>query len=288
MVPDQFYASDQDQLRSPVSRKKLRLKLKLHGRLYAQAEEASTEDPDDGDSLDEEFEEEFEEEFKEEFGDEETAEVYDPLEGYNRWMHGFNDWFYINVGFPVARGYRWVVPEGGRLAIKRFFHNLIFPVRFVNNLFQLKILNTGEETLRFTINSTVGLLGFFDPAKSWFGLEAHDEDFGQTLGHYGVGGGVPIVLPFLGHSNLRDTFSLYPDYQLDPLHGGSYPNQALNRGTTIYRPDTYQELGVTIFEYVNEYSFRVEEYEAFRKDAIDFYLFLRDGTEQARNQEIKE
>jgi len=111
---------------------------------------------------------------------------------------------------------------------------------------------------------------------------------GRPLGHYGVGGGVPIVLPFLGHSNLRDTFSLYPDYQLDPLHGGSYPNQALNRGTTIYRPDTYQELGVTIFEYVNEYSFRVEQYEAFRKDAIDFYLFLRDGTEQARNQEIKE
>ncbi|MAA91706.1 MAG: ABC transporter, partial [Deltaproteobacteria bacterium] len=206
----------------------------------------------------------------------------------NRKMHGFNDWFYINVGFPVARGYRWVVPEGGRLAIKRFFHNILFPVRFVNNIFQFKILNAGEETLRFSVNTTVGLLGFFDPAKSWFGLESHDEDFGQTLGHYGVGGGVPIVLPFLGHTNLRDTISLYPDYQLDPLHGGSYPNQALNQGTTIYSPDTYQELGVTIFEYVNEYSFRVEEYEAFRKDAIDFYLFMRDGTEQARNQEIKE
>ena len=108
------------------------------------------------------------------------------------------------------------------------------------------------------------------------------------MGIMGLEEGSRSSFLFLGHSNLRDTFSLYPDYQLDPLHGGSYPNQALNRGTTIYRPDTYQELGVTIFEYVNEYSFRVEEYEAFRKDAIDFYLFLRDGTEQARNQEIKE
>ena len=96
-------------------------------------------------------------------------------------MTSFNDAFYTHVLFPVGRGYRYVVPEDGRVAISNFFNNLTFPLRFVNNLLQLKFKNTLEETGRFVINTTVGLLGFFDPAKSWFGLEAHDEDFGQTV-----------------------------------------------------------------------------------------------------------
>ncbi|MDP7622381.1 MAG: VacJ family lipoprotein, partial [SAR324 cluster bacterium] len=161
-----------------------------------------------------EDEEEFDE-FEEEFGSS-GEEVFDPLSGYNGVMTEFNDGFYVYFVDPVARGYRWVLPYAARSGVKNFFHNLLFPLRFVNNALQLKIKNAGEEFLRFSINSTIGILGFWDPAKDLFGLEAHEEDFGQTLGYYGVGGGFHVVLPFLGPSNLRDMFSLYPDMQMDP------------------------------------------------------------------------
>ncbi len=278
------------ELQSPLPSARLIFRLRYQRKIYAQAETDPEEETGELEE-EEEFEGELEEEFGDEFDEEESEEDFDPLSGYNRAMHDFNDWFYINVGFPVARGYRWVVPEGGRLAVKRFFDNLLYPMRFVNNVLQLKLLNAGEETLRFTINTTIGLLGFFDPAKSWFGLEEHDEDFGQTMGHYGVGGGFPIVLPILGHYNLRDALSYIPDRELDPLAGGSISNRALNSissGGPVYSPELYQEIGVTVFEYLNEYSFRIEEYEAVRKDAIDFYLLMRNGTEQSRNKKIKE
>ena len=145
------------------------------------------EEEDDELGFDEEFEEEFDS-----FGD----DVFDPLSGYNRVMTEFNDGFYVYVLDPVARGYRWAIPLGGRRGINRFFHNLFFPIRFVNNVLQLKVKNAGEEFLRFCINSTIGIFGIWDPAKEWFDLYAHDEDFGQTLGYYGIGGGFHIVLPF--------------------------------------------------------------------------------------------
>ena len=139
------------------------------------AESDSEEDDDFG---------EFEEEFKES-----DKEVFDPLSGYNRAITVFNDKLFLWVLDPVARGYRYVMPEPARRGVNNFFMNLLYPIRLVNNLLQLKIKNAGEETLRFVTNSTIGILGFWDPAKEWFGLEAHHEDFGQTLGYYGVGGG---------------------------------------------------------------------------------------------------
>ena len=167
---------------------------------------------------DEDFEdEEFDDGFEDEFENAEE-EIFDPLSGYNSVMTEFNDGFYVFVLDPVARGYRWIMPDPARRGVKNFFHNLLFPIRFVNNALQLKPINAGEEMFRFIINSTVGIFGIWDPAKEWFGLEAHEEDFGQTLGYYGVGGGFHIVLPFLGPSNLRDMFSLYPDMQMDPVY----------------------------------------------------------------------
>ena len=123
--------------------------------------ETETDEEEDG----------FDAEFEDEFGDAEK-EVFDPLSGYNIVMTNFNDGFYIFVLDPVARGYRWVLPYTVRRGVKSFFHNLLFPLRFVNNALQLKVKNAGEEFLRFSINSTIGILGFWDPAKEWFGLEA--------------------------------------------------------------------------------------------------------------------
>ena len=263
------------------------------GLLLAQAtenEESSEEEEEseEGEEGDEEEEEDgFDDEFDDEFDDPAEQEVFDPLSGYNRVMTGFNDWFYTWVLDPTARGYRWVVPEGGRRAVGRFFKNLLFPVRFVNNALQAKFKNTGEETGRFVINSTVGLFGFFDPAKSWFGLERHQEDFGQTLGHYGVGGGFHLVLPLLGPSNLRDSLSLYPDFLADPTNS-KFVVRRENGGHVLYGDSELAPIGTKAVEVVNYTSLHIGEYENLKKDALDLYPFLREVYEQNRNKNIAE
>jgi len=155
--------------------------------------------------------------FDEEFGSIIDSEVFDPLSGYNRGVTRFNDKFYDWILYPVASGYNYVVPKPGRSAIKRFFKNLFFPMRFVNNILQLKYDKAVIETVRFTLNTTIGVAGFFDPAKAWLDLDPYPEDFGQTLGFYGVGSGFPIVLPFVGPSNLRDFIGLFPDAYSVPI-----------------------------------------------------------------------
>ena len=237
-----------------------------------------------------EEEEGFDDEFEDEFGAEEK-EVFDPLSGYNRVMTDFNDSLYVWVLDPVARGYRWVLPYAARRGVKNFFHNLLFPLRFVNNALQLKIKNAGEEFLRFSINSTIGILGFWDPAKEWFDLEAHEEDFGQTLGYYGVGGGFHVVLPFLGPSNVRDMFSLYPDMQMDPVNfvenrPYNFPKQEGEyQGVS---KQTLQEVDLTLLKIINRESLRIGQYANLKKDAIELYPFLRDVYEQNRAKLIKE
>ena len=237
-----------------------------------------------------EEEEGFDDEFEDEFGDAEK-EVFDPLSGYNIVMTEFNDGFYVYFVDPVARGYRWVVPDGARRGVNRFFHNLFFPIRFVNNVLQLKAKNAGEEFLRFVLNSTIGIFGIWDPAKEWFDLEAHEEDFGQTLGFYGVGGGFHVVLPFLGPSNVRDMFSLYPDMQMDPVYyveNRPY-NLPQNDGEYLgYSRKTLQSAQLTVLKTINRESLRIGQYANLKKDAIELYPFLRDVYEQNRAKLIKE
>jgi phospholipid-binding lipoprotein MlaA len=200
-------------------------------------------------------------------------DVYDPFESYNRGMTAFNDGLFLYLLDPVATGYSYVVPEGGRKSVNNFLNNLLYPVRLVNTVFQAKFACAGKETLRFTINCTIGILGLFDPAKDWFGIEACEEDFGQTLGFWGVGPGPHFVLPFFGPSNLRDMFSLYPDSFYDPI--------------AQLKPLERQIL-VTGYKYVNKTSLHLGEYQAFKKDAYDYYLFFRDAYEQHRQKLIEE
>ncbi len=246
----------------------------------AQQEDSDTTAEDEVSSEDEELSEEEEDmdEFESEF-EEAKQEVSDPLEGYNRVMTGFNDKLILWVLTPIATGYAAVVPEAPRQGVKNFFHNLLFPLRFVNNLLQFKLVNAGEETLRFVTNTTIGIFGLWDPAKEWFDLQPHEEDFGQTLGFYGVGAGPHIVLPVFGPSNLRDTFSYVPDNYLDPT-GQRKP---------IGQTESYEaEYGLLAIKTVNRVSLRPGEYESLKKDAVDFYPFLRDSYEQMRNKQIKE
>ena len=155
--------------------------------------------------------------FEEEFGDVEKTSVFDPFIGYNKFMTNVNDKFYKHIADPVARGYANILPEGARISVNNFIYNIRFPIRLANNLLQFKFKNSAEETGRFLANTIFGLGGLFDPAKTDLGLERHDEDFGQTLGFYGVPEGPYIVWPILGSSNLRDTIGLAGDAYASPL-----------------------------------------------------------------------
>ncbi|MGM0622566.1 MAG: MlaA family lipoprotein, partial [Campylobacterota bacterium] len=147
--------------------------------------------------------EDFDHEMIGEFEKELDQEVYDPFQGYNRVMTGFNDKFYVYLLNPVTKGYKTVAPKQLRDRFSDFFHNLMFPIRFANNILQGKFEGATIEVGRFLFNTTFGVGGLFDAASAQ-GLKVYDEDFGQTLGHYGVGPGPHIVMPFLGPTNLRD------------------------------------------------------------------------------------
>jgi len=217
-----------------------------------------------------------------EFEDEtEIQERYDPFNGYNRVMTDFNDNLYVHILTPTADGYKYLVNQGVRESVDNFFNNLYFPVRFVNNVLQGKLSNATEETGRFIVNTTIGILGLFDVAKSEFGLEAHKEDFGQTLGFYGVGSGPHIVLPFFGPSNLRDTISMVPDSYLSPI---DYTDRSW-----ITLTDTWPEyLATRSYDEINTFSLNSDQYEKLKEDAVDLYPYLRDIYEQYRDKQIEE
>ena len=163
-------------------------------------------------------EEPFGDGFDEEFENEEISASFDPLSGYNRVMTDVNDVFYTYALMPVAKGYKAVTPQPVRQGVKNAFANILFPINLINNVLQLKFVNAKDEVLRFGINSTFGLAGLFDPALHTFGIKSHREDFKQTLGHYGVGKGIPVVLPLLGPSNLRAIVGSVADGFISPVH----------------------------------------------------------------------
>ena len=218
-------------------------------------------------------------EFSDEFS-EDSPEVFDPLSGYNRAMTSFNDTVYTDVLEPVAKTYKDAVPQKAREGISNFFTNLMFPIRFINNVLQLKFENAAEELGRFALNTTFGIAGLIDVASMHTDLKAHPEDFGQTLGYYGVPSGPHIVLPIVGPSNLRDFVGTSVDFYADPTF-------SLEDNWKIPH-NLEQSLGLKAVQIVNKISFRLGEYESLRKDAIDLYPLIRDFYEQKRANDIKE
>ena len=154
------------------------------------------------------------------------ANPIDPLEGYNRAMFRFNDGVDKAIIEPVAKGYKAVVPGIARTGVTNFFSNLGDIWIGVNNVLQGKLGAGASDFGRFAINTTAGILGLFDVASN-AGLEKHNEDFGQTLGRWGVGSGAYVVLPILGPSTVRDGFSvLAVDWHGDPLwYVGNIPTR---------------------------------------------------------------
>lgn len=227
------------------------------------------------DAVEEEVEEE--EFVEEEEVEEEVAYIADPISPWNIAMFHFNDKFYFWVMKPVTQVYSHIIPEDFRVLFKNFYKNLMTPVRFVNCLLQLKFKHAGNELARFLFNSTAGIGGLGDMAKDALGIKMHDEDTGQTLGHYGIGHGFYIIWPILGPSSLRDSVGLVGDYFLDPLF--------------YFSPDPIPSeaaIGMTAHDEVNKTSFRIGDYEAFKEAAIDPYVSMRDAYVQKRKKEVEE
>jgi phospholipid-binding lipoprotein MlaA len=205
--------------------------------------------------------------------EEETITIADPLEPFNRVIYLFNDKFYFWMLKPVAQGYSAVVPEVARVGVKNFFSNLGFPIRFISCLLQAELKGAATEIGRFGINTTVGILGFMDPASSkMFDLQKQDTDLGLSLASYGTGHGFYIDWPILGPSSPRDSVGLVGDYFLYPVS---------------YLKPWYAWLGARGYEEVNSTSLKIGDYESLKGAAIDPYVALRDAYVQYRQNQMK-
>lgn len=206
------------------------------------------------------------EEFDQEFVDE-SVEVADPLRPVNRAIFVFNDRLYFWVLKPVAKGYNFILPEVARRGVRNFFSNLFTPIRFVNCALQGKGSAAAREVARFVANTTLGVAGFWDPARELYGLQISNEDLGQTLGAYGLGNGFYLVWPVLGPSTLRDTVGFFGDLYVNPIN---------------YLEPTSLSIGVGLYRRFNDLSLRIGDYEAVKQAAVDPYVAMRDGYIQFR------
>ena len=203
--------------------------------------------------------------------DQEPVHVADPLRGWNKAMFVFNDKTYFWVLKPLAQGYKAVVPGVARKGVSHFFYNLTMPVRFVNCTLQGKGNAAIGELGRFVLNTTVGVLGFGNPAGKYPYLNPDEEDLGQTFGRYGIGNGIYLVWPIFGPSTVRDTVGMVGDWYLDPV---------------TYASPKLASYGIKSFDKVNETSLHIGDYESLKSAAIDPYAAVRDAYLQHRRQMV--
>jgi phospholipid-binding lipoprotein MlaA len=184
----------------------------------------------------------------------------DPLEPLNRVVFGFNDTADNAVIKPVAKAYRAVLPGIVRTGVSNFFSNLEDVWISVNDVLQGKFQQGVDDFGRFLFNSTFGIAGIFDFASE-LGLQKHNEDFGQTLGSWGVGSGAYLVLPILGPSTVRDGFGLLLDTRADlvfyidgvPVHNSLYGTRAIgNRANLLDASSVIDEAALDKYSFVRE------------------------------------
>lgn len=195
-----------------------------------------------------------------------TGNPHDPLEPMNRAIYSFNDGVDQAIFKPVAEAYRAVLPSFVRTSVSNFFANINDVVIALNNLLQGKPGNAASDVGRIAINTTIGILGVFDVATE-FGMEKHHEDFGQTLGYWGVGDGPFLMLPLLGPSNLRDTVGRVADFKLDPI---TYVDPSRDRNILWGSRSVSQRADL------------LETSKILETAALDPYEFLRDAYLQRR------
>lgn len=197
-------------------------------------------------------------------------ERHDPMEPWNRKVMAFNDQVDALALKPLATVYRDAVPPLARTGVSNFFGNLSDVWSAVNSLLQLKIRNTAENVMRVSVNTVFGLGGLLDIATE-AGIERHREDFGQTLGRWGVGPGPYLVLPILGSSTLRDTVALPLDIKGDPLRQLD-PDAAF--------------IGLSVLRAVDFRANVLRASDVLDQVALDRYSFVRDAYLQRRRFEV--
>lgn len=199
-----------------------------------------------------------------------NANPRDPLEPFNRGVYGFNDAVDRAVIRPVATAYRDVMPSPVRTGVTNFFNNLQDLWSFVNNSLQLKGESAGNSIVRFGVNTTFGLGGLLDIATE-MRIERHTEDFGQTLGYWGVGSGPYLVLPLLAPSTLRDTLAMPVD-----MYGNAMSHVS----------DVPIRNSATVLNLTNKRAYLLDASRMLDEVALDPYTFTRDAFLQRRRNAV--
>lgn len=195
----------------------------------------------------------------------ENAEVNpDPWEPFNRKVYVFNDYLDRYFLKPVAKGYQTITPQFVEDGVHHMFSNVSEVGNILNSLLQAKLVNTAESGGRLIVNSTIGLLGFFDVASK-MGMQQHEEDFGQTLGYWGVRSGPYLIVPFLGSRTIRDGAGSIADSFVDPV------SEEIN-----HVPTRNEVLGVRVIDT------RAQLLKAEELITGDRYIFIRDAYLQRR------
>lgn len=196
----------------------------------------------------------------------------DPFERVNRSVYRFNDALDRGVARPVAKGYVKVTPAPVRSGVSNFFRNINSVTVIANNLLQAKPKAFATETLRLVVNTTIGIGGLFDPA-SQMGIPAGDEDFGQTLGRWGVKAGPYVMLPFLGPSTVRDTVGLVGDQFTDPKY--------------YLAKDFWVKAGLTVASLIDTRAGLLGTDEVLAR-SFDPYVFMRNAYLQRREFQVRD
>jgi phospholipid-binding lipoprotein MlaA len=203
-----------------------------------------------------------------------TAQGPDPGRGWNEPVFGLNDSLDVYVLGPVARGWDWLAPGFVLTGVDNFFRNLDMPRTFVNDVLQAKPLPAAQDVGRFLVNSSVGVAGFVDVA-SWLGIPENREDLGQTLGYWGMPSGAYMVVPILPfRCTVRDWVAYPVDAALDPAFVAGFFFQY------VY--------GTGLADVVNRRAINDETIEENRREAIDWYVFVRDACLQDREGAVKD
>jgi phospholipid-binding lipoprotein MlaA len=199
--------------------------------------------------------------------------IGDPWEGLNRDLYAVHDSVDQAVLEPVARGYRAVTPRPVRQGVLNFLRNLRGPVIFANDVLQGEVSRAGTTAARFGVNTTIGIVGIFDPATS-IGLERHDEDFGQTLAVWGVESGPYLFIPLMGPTTVRDASGRIVDIVFDPLTwvGGDDVDEYVAARTVT--------AGIAAREQV------IEVVDDVRRDSVDPYVSIRTSYSLLRESAI--
>jgi len=203
----------------------------------------------------------------------EGDEAYDPWERFNEAMFEVNrnlDRFLLK---PVAKVWRVILPEPFEIMIANGFDNINFVPRAANSLLQKKWGGAGREVGRFLINSTLGIGGLFDAAKYW-GIEKSREDFGQTLGVWGVGPGPYLILPFMEPMTVRDGIGKGVDALMNPF--------------SYFVPFLWAGLSMKLGELINDRALNLELFQGLEESVIDLYSAVRHGYLRRREELIKE